>query len=171
MLAPLALLLAVAPGESAVVRAEGFEIFLAAPKGWAIDARSKRRAGLPAVLVRSGEAFDTAKNVMFLNLDRRELPDLDAFVANRRAYFLKDRPRAKVRPLGPLTAGDGHTALLFEFDDPSVPQYERRAYLPAQDGVVTLFLQCATPEARAAHAIALKALVETYRDLHAPHPR
>lgn len=171
MLAPLALLFTVVSGESAVVRADGFEIFLAAPKGWRIDALSKRGEGLPAVLVRPGEAFDTAKNVMFLNLDRREFPDLAAFVANRRRDFLKGRPRAEVRPVSGLTAGDGHPVLLFDFDDPSIPQYERRAYVLAQDGVATLFLQCATPQGRQAHAAALKALVESYRDLHAPHPR
>lgn len=155
---------------STVVRTDGFEVFLAAPKGWSIEARPNRYDGLPAVLFRRGEDFRTAKTVMFMNLDRRKFPDLAAFAANRRAEFLKGRPGAVVRSAGKLLAGDGRVALTFDFDDPKIPQSERRAYLTTADGVVTLFLQCATPTARTSQAGELKALVETFRDLHAPHP-
>lgn len=168
---PLLILPAVLGAPSSVVRGNGFEIFLAAPKGWAIEARPNRYDGLPAVLFRRGESFRTAKNVMFVNLDRRTDPDLAAFAANRRADFLKSRPGATVRPIGSLLAGDGHTALVFAFDDPRIGQYERRAYLTTADGIVTLFLQCDTAKARGAHAGAFHALIQTFRDLHAPHPR
>ncbi len=173
MLAPLAFLtlLPLRGAPSAVVRAEGFELFLAAPQGWTIETAPSRDDGLPAVVVRRGESFRTARNVMFLNLDRREAPSLPEFIANRRAFFLKDRPAAKVRPAGKALAGDGSPATLLDFDDPKIPQFERRAYLTTADGIVTLFLQCASPQARTVHSPAFKALVESFRDLHAPHPR
>ena len=171
MLALVTALFVAAPGPSAVVRAQGFEVFLAAPRGWTVDARPKRSEGsLPAVLVRPGESFATAKSVMFLNLDRQKDPDLAAFVATRRGEFLKGRARASVRVAGTLVAGDGTNAVLLDLDDPTIPQYERRAYLVAHDGVATLFLQCSGPEARRVDAAALKALVASFRDLHAPHP-
>ena len=171
---PLLAILTLKPalGEaSTVVRAEGFEIFIAAPKGWSVETKPSLKLGLPAVVVRRGEDFNTAKNVMFLNLDRREDPDLPAFVANRRASFLKDRPGARVAPVKGLLGGDGSPATVFDFDDPKIPQYERRAYLRTADGIVTLFLQCATPGSRTTHAPRLAELVASFRDLHAPHPR
>ena len=180
-MSPLLALVALSPGgispggisaveSSTVLRTGGFEVFLAAPEGWTIEARPNRYDGLPAVLFRKGEAFRTAKNVIFVNLDRRRLPEIGPFVANRRAEFLKGRPGAAIRPRGKILAGDSRLALVFDFDDAKISQHERRAYLETADGIATLFLQCATPEGRTRHAGAFGALIGTFRDLHAPRP-
>ncbi|RYG32556.1 hypothetical protein EON81_20360 [bacterium] len=169
MILPLALVaLPPAPRESSVVvRAEGFEVSLIAPSGWTAESDPNAYDSLPAVLFRKGEDFRTAKNVMFLNLDARKRPDLTAFVANRRASFLKDRPGATVRPASKMETGDGSSALLFDFEDPKIGQYERRAYIETTSGIATLFLQCATPEARKIHVPAFQTLVKGFRDRHA----
>ena len=103
---------------------------LAAPEGWVIDNSAGAGNGLPCVLYRKSETWETGDPVMYAKIASTSVEEAEVFVKTAIAEMKKERGDIQVKRVGAGKTKDGHDWIVNEYSpNKKYPRTERVAYI------------------------------------------
>lgn len=154
-------------GDSAIIFGAHHAFAVRAPAGWILDVRSQRNNGLPAVLYRRGESWQTGPAVMYVNTivpDSGVADPLRRVIRADSVRFADAIAGMHVDTAATLRTAGNRAAFTRSFHGDS-GNLELVAYVPSRT-IITLFvLSARTRPAFDAARSSFEALVRSYRFL------
>lgn len=135
---------------------------ISAPDGWVIDNSAGEEHGLPCVLYRKGQTWDSADPLMYTKIASTQYEDAEAFAKTAIAEMKKERGEYKTKRVEEGKTKDGRVYFINEYSpNKSYPRFERVAYVQLPKAIAYVVYSADSAAAFRKHQAALKQLVES----------
>ena len=136
---------------------------IAAPDGWVIDNSAGAGQGLPCVLFRKGQTWQTAEPMMYARIASTSVEDAKSFAKTAIAEMKKERGEYEVTRVGSGKTKGGEEYFINEYSPAeNYPRSERVAYVQLPNAVAYIVYSAETKAALRKHQAALKQLLESF---------
>lgn len=136
---------------------------IAAPQGWVIDNGAGAQQGLPCVLYRKGESWDTGDPVMYAKIAGTSVEDAETFVKDAIDDMKKHRGEVKVKRVETGKTKDGRVWFINEYSpNEKYPRSERVAYVQLPKAVAYIVYTSEDEAVFRKHQDALKQLLASF---------
>ena len=142
-----------------------------APDGWVIDNESGTEQGLPCVLFRKGETWETAEPLMYAKIASTEVTDAEAFAKKAIAEMQKERGEFPVKRTASGKTAGGEPYFVNEYaPTEEYTRAERVAYIQMAKAVAYVVFSAETKATLEKHGRALIQVLESFRALNVTPP-
>lgn len=139
-----------------------------APEGWVIDNEAGLENGLPCVLFRKGETWETADPLMYTKIAGTDATDYEAFAKKAIAEMEKERGAFPVKRIASGKTADGQSYFVNEYSPTEeYPRCERVAYIQMPRAVAYVVFSAEKRATLEKHEQALTRLLESFRAMDA----
>ncbi|MBA2432160.1 MAG: hypothetical protein H0V56_08600 [Chthoniobacterales bacterium] len=139
---------------------------IAAPKGWVIDNSAGEEHGLPCVLYRKGQTWETADPLMYAKIAGTSAVNAEAFAKKAIAEMKKERGDYDTKRIGSGKTKGGEPYFINEYSpNETYPRLERVAYIQLPEAVAYIVYSADSAAALHKHEAALKQLLDSFRGL------
>jgi len=136
---------------------------IAAPDGWIIDNSAGAENGLPCVLFRKGQTWETADPLMYAKIASTSAEDAGAFAKKAIAEMKKERGDYETRRVGSGKTKGGQSYFINEYSPgDNYPRIERVAYVQMPRAVAYVVYSADSVAALRKHEGALRQLLESF---------
>ncbi len=136
---------------------------IAAPDGWVIDNGVAVDQGLPCVLYRKGESWETGDPVMYTKIASTSVEDAEAFAKAAIEDAKKRRGEYKTKRIESGKTKDGHAWFVNEYSpNEKYPRFERVAYLQLPKAVAYIVYTADNEAAFRKHQAALQQVIKSF---------
>jgi hypothetical protein len=135
-----------------------------APKGWVIDNSSGAEQGLPCVLFRKGETWQTAEPLMYAKIAGTDATDYEAFAKRAIEEMTKQRGDASPKRIATGKTAGGQSYFVNDYSPTEkYERCERVAYIQMPNAVAYVVFSAENSAGLRKHAGALTELIESFR--------
>ena len=136
---------------------------IAAPDGWVIDNAAGAENGLPCVLYRKGQTWETADPLMYAKIAGTSTEDAEAFAKKAIAEMKKERGEYETKRIASGKTKGGEAYFINEYSaNEKYPRVERVAYVQMPKAVAYVVYSADSPAALRKHERALKQLLDSF---------
>ena len=136
---------------------------IAAPDGWVIDNSAGAENGLPCVLYRKGQTWETADPLMYAKIAGTSSEGAEAFAKKAIAEMKKERGDYTTKRIASGKTKSGHSYFINEYSaNEKYPRTERVAYVQMPHAVAYVVFSADSVAALRKHERALKQLLESF---------
>jgi hypothetical protein len=136
---------------------------IAAPEGWWIDNSAGAENGIPCVLYRKGQTWDTADPLMYAKIARTSNEDAEAFAKTAITEMKKQRGKYDVKRVESGKTKGGESYFINEYSPTKTyPRTERVAYVQMPDAVAFVVYSADSKAVFRKHETALKQLLDSF---------
>ncbi|PYM30942.1 MAG: hypothetical protein DMD80_01475 [Candidatus Rokuibacteriota bacterium] len=146
----------------AIVYGDNWAFLFATPERWVSQCRAERQTGAALALWPDGTTFADAPAVMYVTVNGKEDPSLEAFAAAEQQRFRAIAPKVKVMPAGPMVAANGKRALVVRLSGDLGQNHELVAYTEGPTAYFIVVLSARNPQALEEHRPAFQALLQSF---------
>ena len=146
----------------AIVYGDNWAFLFATPERWVSQCRAERQTGAALALWPDGTTFADAPAVMYVTVNGKEDPSLEAFAAAEQQRFRAVAPKVKVMPGGPMVAANGKRALVVRLSGDLGQNHELVAYTEGPTAYFIVVLSARNPQALEEHRPAFQALLQSF---------
>jgi len=146
----------------AIVYGDNWAFLFATPERWVSQCRAERQTGAALALWPDGTTFADAPAVMYVTVNGKEDPSLEAFAAAEQQRFRAIAPKVKVTPAGPMVAANGKRALVVRLSGDLGQNHELVAYTEGPTAYFIVVLSARNPQALEEHRPAFQALLQSF---------
>ena len=144
---------------------------IAAPEGWVIDNSAGAGNGLPCVLYRKGQTWETADPLMYAKIASTTVEEAEPFVRTAIEEMKKERGDYKVKRIEAGKTKDGRDYFINEYSpNQRYPRIERVAYVQLPKAVAYIVYSGDHEALFRKHQVALKQLLDCFTYLE-PKPQ
>lgn len=137
---------------------------ITAPEGWVIDNEAGLEHGLPCVLFRKGESWETADPLMYAKIAGTDVTDHEAFAKKAIEEMTKERGDFVPNRIATGKTAGGEPFFVNEYaPTPEYPRCERVAYIQMPKAVAYIVFSAENKETIEKHGHALLQAVESLR--------
>lgn len=162
------LLLTLLPGASAdqvpsaIVHGPKGAFNITAPTGWVIDNTAGESDGLPCVLFRKGQTWETAEPLMYAKIASTTHEDAEAFARTAIEEMKKQRGEYEVKRVAAGKTKGGQAYFINHYSpSKNYPRTERVAYVQMPQAVAYFVFSCDDEKSLRKHQRALTEVVES----------
>ena len=135
---------------------------IAAPAGWVIDNTAGEGNGLPCVLFRKGQTWQSAEPLMYAKIASTSHEDAEAFAKTAIEEMKKERGDYAVKRVATGKTKGGQSYFINEYSpNEKYPRTERVAYVQMPKAVAYIVFSCDGEKALGKHQRALTQVVES----------
>jgi hypothetical protein len=135
---------------------------IAAPAGWVIDNAAGASNGLPCVLFRKGQTWQTAEPLMYAKIASTSVEDADEFVKTAIEEMKKERGEYEVKRVAEGKTKGGESYFINEYSpSEKYSRIERVAYVQMPKAVAYIVFSCDSVKALRKHEQALTDAVKS----------
>ena len=139
---------------------------IAAPEGWVIDNSAGASDGLPCVLYRKGDNWESADPLMYAKIASTSVEDAESFVKTAIAEMTKERGEYKTKRVESGKTKDGHVWFINEYSpNKKYPRTERVAYVQLPKAVAYIVYSADSDAAFREHQSALQQVLASLTSL------
>lgn len=139
-----------------------------APEGWVIDNRSGAGQGLPCVIFRKGETWQTAEPLMYAKIAGTDITDYEAFATDAIREMSKERGNMAPKKIATGKTAGGEPYFVNEYSPTKIyPRYERVAYIQMSKAVAYVVFSAESKAAAKKHGGALTEVLDSFRAMEA----
>ena len=136
---------------------------IAAPEGWLIDNSAGAENGLPCVLFRKGQSWETADPLMYAKIAHTSNEDAKAFAKTAITEMKKQRGNYGVKRVESGKTKGGESYFINEYSPTKTyPRTERVAYVQLPKAVAFIVYSADSKPVFRKHQTALKQLLESF---------
>ena len=147
---------------SAIVHGPKGAFNITAPAGWVIDNTAGESDGLPCVLFRKGQTWQTADPLMYAKIASTTHEDAEAFAKTAIAEMKKERGDYEVKRVASGKTKGGQSYFINHYSpSENYPRTERVAYVQMPNAVAYIVFSCDGEQALRKHQRALTDVVES----------
>jgi hypothetical protein len=144
---------------------------LSAPKGWKLDPTAGSKQGLPCVLYREGETWDTGDPVMYAKIASTTYEDYEAFTKDAVDHMKKERPGFTMKRVSSGKTAGGQPYFINEYPPTSsYKRSERVAYVQLPKAVAYIVFTADEKASYQKHQGALEEAVKSLRSMNVNYP-
>ena len=145
---------------------------IAAPDGWVIDNSAGADNGLPCVLYRKGQTWDTADPLMYAKIATTSAEDAEAFAKQAISEMKKQRGEYATKRVASGKTKGGQTYFINEYSpNEEYPRSERVAYVQMPKAVAFIVFSADSVAALRKHSAALQQLLDSFTALEVKSER
>ena len=135
---------------------------IAAPAGWVIDNTAGEANGLPCVLFRKGQTWETAEPLMYAKIASTSYEDAEAFARTAIEEMKKQRGDYGVKRVASGKTKGGQSYFINQYSaNEKYPRTERVAYVQMPKAVAYIVFSCDSEQALRKRQRALTEAVES----------
>lgn len=148
--------------QAAIVHGPKGAFNIKAPAGWVIDNTAGESNGLPCVLFRKGQTWETAEPLMYAKIASTSHEDAEAFATTAIAEMKKQRGEYEVKRVATGKTKGGQSYFINQYSpNADYPRTERVAYVQMPKAVAYIVFSCDDAKALSKHQRALTEVVES----------
>ena len=137
---------------------------LSAPKGWKLDPTAGSEQGLPCVLYREGQTWDSGDPVMYAKIASTTFEDYEAFAKDAVEHMKKERPGFTMKRVASGKTAGGQPYFINEYPPGgSYKRSERVAYVQLPKAVAYIVFTADEKASYQKHQGALEEAVKSLR--------
>jgi hypothetical protein len=155
----------------AIVYGTDWAFLFATPEGWVALCRAERQTGAALALWPQGSTFADAPAVMYVTVNGKHDPSLEAFAAAEQQRFRATAPKVTVTPVGPMPVAHGKRALVVRLAGDPGQNHELVAYTEGPTAYFILVMSARSVKALEEHQPAFQALLRSFAPMQAAHGR